>query len=193
MAHPAIFLDRDGVINANRADYVKHWAEFSFLPGTLAALRELATLGWRTVIITNQSAIGRGLVPQASVEQIHRQMIDAIHKAGGEIHGLFYCPHHPEDGCDCRKPKPGLLLQARAHLQIDLARSIFVGDAVSDLHAAQAVGCLPILVKSGRGQDQLELWPQEKQHEILVAEDLADAVTQILLLTHRDATSLTIP
>jgi D-glycero-D-manno-heptose 1,7-bisphosphate phosphatase len=193
MAHPALFLDRDGVINANRADYVKRWAEFCFLPGALAALRELVTLGWQTVIITNQSAIGRGLVPQASVEQIHRQMIDAIHEAGGHIHGLFYCPHHPEDGCDCRKPRPGLLLQAQAHLQIDLARSILVGDAVSDLQAAQAVGCFPILVKSGRGRDQLRLWPQEKRHEILVAEDLADAVTQILLITHQEATSVTIP
>jgi D-glycero-D-manno-heptose 1,7-bisphosphate phosphatase len=193
MVHPAIFLDRDGVINANRTDYVKSWAEFCFLPGALAALRKLATLGWQTVVITNQSAIGRGLVSQAIVEQIHRQMIDAIHEAGGHIHGLFYCPHHPEDGCDCRKPRPGLLLQAQAHLQIDLARSILVGDAVSDLQAAQAVGCLPILVKSGRGWDQLGLWPQEKRHEILVAEDLAEAVTQILLLAQRKATSLTIP
>jgi D-glycero-D-manno-heptose 1,7-bisphosphate phosphatase len=182
MHRPAIFLDRDGVINDNRADYVKNWVEFCFLPGALAALQKLATLGWPTVIITNQSAIGRGLISQASIEQIHRQMIEAIHWAGGRIHGIYYCPHPPEDGCNCRKPRPGLLLQAQAHLHIDLARSILVGDAVSDLQAAQAVGSLPILVKSGRGRDQLGRWPQEKRGEILVAEDLADAVEQIFLV-----------
>lgn len=181
MLRPAIFLDRDGVINANRADYVKQWTEFCFLPGALEALQKLATLGWPIVIITNQSAIGRGIVSQANVEQIHQQMIDAIHAAGGRIDAIFTCPHHPEDGCDCRKPRPGLLLQAQAELQIDLARSILVGDAVSDLQAAQAVGCLPILVKSGRGRAQLAHWPPQKLDEILVAEDLAHAVTQILL------------
>jgi D-glycero-D-manno-heptose 1,7-bisphosphate phosphatase len=193
VARPAIFLDRDGVINANRADYVKSWAEFHFLPDALAALRTLATLGWQTVVVTNQSAIGRGLLSAANVEQIHQQMIDAIHAAGGRIHGIYYCPHHPQAGCDCRKPKPGLLLQAQADLEIELSRSILVGDAVSDLQAAQAVGAFPILVKSGRGQDQLALWPQAKQREILVVEDLADAVAQILFLASQLSTSIAIP
>jgi D-glycero-D-manno-heptose 1,7-bisphosphate phosphatase len=193
MACPAIFLDRDGVINANRADYVKRWAEFCFLPGALTALQTLATLGWPIVVITNQSAIGRGLVTQAAVEQIHQRMIDAIHAAGGRIDALFYCAHHPEDGCDCRKPRPGLLHQAQARLQIDLARSILIGDAVSDLQAAQAVGAFPVLVKSGRGWSQLNQWPHEKMDEILVAEDLADAVAQILRLAQTKSMSVTVP
>ncbi|MBX3002278.1 MAG: HAD-IIIA family hydrolase, partial [Caldilineaceae bacterium] len=168
-------------------------AEFCFLPGALTALQTLATLDWPIVVVTNQSAIGRGFVTQAAVEQIHQRMIDAIHAAGGRIDAIFYCPHHPEDSCDCRKPRPGLLHQAQARLQIDLTRSILIGDAVSDLQAAQVVGCFPILVKSGRGWAQLDQWPREKMDEIGVAEDLADAVPQILRYAQAKSISVTIP
>jgi D-glycero-D-manno-heptose 1,7-bisphosphate phosphatase len=186
MKRPAVFLDRDGVININRSDYVKTWHEFQFLPGVLDALQALGTLGWLTVVITNQSAIGRGLVTQETVEQIHQQMCAQIKQAGGVIHDVFYCPHHPSDGCPCRKPKPGLLHQAASCLEIDLSRSILVGDATSDIEAAQAVGCFPILVKTGRGLQQLSLLTEKKRREIVIANDLADAVIRILALAEQE-------
>lgn len=185
MARPAIFLDRDGVINANRSDYVKTWDEFQFLPGALEALRRLAQLGWLAIVVSNQSAIGRGLVAQETVEQIHRQMLEAVSRAGGIIHHVLYCPHHPADNCDCRKPRPGLLLRASKHLQVDLSRSILIGDALSDVEAARAAGCQPILVRTGRGLEQLSLAPAEVQRTLVVVNDLADAVDRVLSLQRK--------
>ncbi|NOX60913.1 MAG: D-glycero-beta-D-manno-heptose 1,7-bisphosphate 7-phosphatase [Chloroflexi bacterium] len=152
---PAIFLDRDGVINHNRADYVKSWDEFVFLPGALTALQRLGALGWPIIVITNQSAVGRGLVTPLTIEIIHANMVSAITRAGGHITDVCYCPHHPNDGCPCRKPRPGLLLTAARRWNIDLANSYFVGDAMTDILAAHAVGIQPILVQTGRGRDQL--------------------------------------
>jgi D-glycero-D-manno-heptose 1,7-bisphosphate phosphatase len=181
MGQPALFLDRDGVINYNRADYVKNWSEFEFLPGVLDALSLFSQLDWLIIVVTNQSAIGRGLVEEETVRQIHQRMLDSVKSAGGLIHHVFYCPHHPAENCDCRKPKPGLLLHAKERLHIDLARSVLIGDALTDLDAARAVGCLPILVKTGRGLDQLSLLPEENQQEILVVDDLAAGLAQVLL------------
>jgi D-glycero-D-manno-heptose 1,7-bisphosphate phosphatase len=182
MAHPALFLDRDGVINYNRADYVKSWPEFEFLPGVLEALSRLSQLDWLIIVVSNQSAIGRGLVEQETVEQIHQRMLERVKSTGGQIHHVFYCPHHPTENCDCRKPRPGLLLRAKERLQIDLARSILIGDALSDLDAARSVGCLPILVKTGRGREQLSLLPKERAQEIIVADDLGTAADYVLSL-----------
>lgn len=180
MGRPAIFLDRDGVINANRSDYVKSWAEFQFLPGALAALRRLATRGVLTVVVSNQSAIGRGIISQADVEQIHQRMQETVQKAGGMIHHIFYCPHAPAADCACRKPRPGLLWQAQAQYQIALSRSVLIGDALSDIEAAQAAGVSPILVKSGRGCAQLAQLSPPQQAKLTIANNLADAVAQIL-------------
>lgn len=118
----AILLDRDGVINQKRADYVKSWQEFQLLPGVLAALRRLATLPIPIVVITNQSAIGRGLVALATVAAMHDQLAQVVHTAGGRLDGFFVCPHHPTAGCACRKPQPGLLLQAARHFGFDLGQ-----------------------------------------------------------------------
>jgi D-glycero-D-manno-heptose 1,7-bisphosphate phosphatase len=189
MWRPALFLDRDGVINYNRADYVRNWSEFEFLPGVLNALPLLSKLDWLIIVVTNQSAIGRGLVEEEEVRQIHQRMLDRVKSAGGLIHHVFYCPHHPAENCDCRKPKPGLLLHAKEHLHIDLARSVLIGDALTDLDAARSVGCLPILVKTGRGLDQLSLLPEEKQQEILVVDDLAAGIAQVLLWQERKQAS----
>jgi D-glycero-D-manno-heptose 1,7-bisphosphate phosphatase len=189
MWRPALFLDRDGVINYNRADYVKNWSEFEFLPGVLNAMPLLSTLDWLTIVITNQSAIGRGLVEEETVRQIHQRMLDNVKSAGGLIHHVFYCPHHPAENCDCRKPKPGLLLHAKEHLHIDLARSVLIGDALTDLNAARSVGCLPILVKTGRGLDQLSLLSKEEQQKTLVVKDLAEGIAHVLLRQKREEAS----
>ena len=155
-SRPAVFLDRDGVLNHNRHDYVKSWTEFEFLPGALEALRRLGCLGWPVVVVSNQSAVGRGLVSLAEVEAINARMVAEVQQAGGRLDRVLYCPHHPREACDCRKPRPGLLLQAAEELGLDLARSFMVGDAASDIHAALAAGCRPVLVKTGRGAAQLK-------------------------------------
>jgi D-glycero-D-manno-heptose 1,7-bisphosphate phosphatase len=148
---PGILLDRDGVINENRPDHVKCWSEFEFLPGTLDALRSLAALGLPIAVVTNQSVIGRGLASQAAIDDINDRMLTAVRAAGGRIDGVWYCPHAPDAGCDCRKPASGLLVAAAAALNFDLHRSFLVGDAVSDMQAALAVGAYPIMVRTGRG------------------------------------------
>jgi D-glycero-D-manno-heptose 1,7-bisphosphate phosphatase len=151
----AVFLDRDGVINEERPDYVKSWDEFVFLPGVLSALHSLAKLAVPILVISNQSAIGRGLVTQEAVDQIHRRVQLVAQRVGGKIDNFFVCPHHPEIDCDCRKPKPGLLDLAASIYQLDLARCVFIGDSITDFYAAQAAGCQSILVKSGRQRRQL--------------------------------------
>lgn len=176
----AVFLDRDGVINQNRVDHVKSWEEFVFLPGVFAPLRLLAQTSHPIVVISNQAVIGRGLTSQASVEQINLQMSAEIAGRGGRVDGVYYCPHRPEDNCDCRKPRPGMLLRAAREMALDLSRSFLVGDAVSDIEAALAVGCSPIFVLTGRGQQQYPLLQQRGLDHIAVVRDLAAAVAIIL-------------
>jgi D-glycero-D-manno-heptose 1,7-bisphosphate phosphatase len=176
----AIFLDRDGVINFNRDSYVTSWQEFVFLPGVFAPLRQLAESCLAVVVVSNQSAVARGLISTAELETIHRQMIEAVEHQGGRLDAVFYCPHHPEEGCSCRKPQPGLLLRAAAHLDLDLSSSFVVGDAESDVEAALNAGCKPVLVLTGRGQDQLTGMPPQLVAQCHVAKDLGAAVAWIV-------------
>ena len=176
----AIFLDRDGVICHNRDDYVKSWAEFDFLPGALAALARLADSDLKVVVITNQSAINRGLTSVRAVEEIHERMLRRVGAAGGRIDLVLYCPHRPDEGCECRKPRPGMLLRAAEMLELDLSRSFLVGDARTDLEAGRAAGCPGrYLVLSGRGRSQLSAALRSDPHCIVVP-DLAAAVDDIL-------------
>jgi len=177
---PAIFLDRDGVINRNRLDHVKSWAEFEFLPSVLDALRRLAQLEWPVVVISNQAIVGRGLVSRQTMDEISEQMTSVVWSVGGRIDRVFYCPHRPEEHCECRKPRPGLLLNAASEMGLDLTRSFFVGDAESDVRAAQAAGCRPVLVKTGRGFGQMARLRQSNVVGYYLADDLAEAVNWIL-------------
>ena len=179
MKKPAIFLDRDGVINRDRPDYVKSWAEFEFLPGVLEALRQLAATPYAIVVVTNQSAIGKGLVSQAAVDGIHNQMLAAVDEAGGRIDALYYCPHHPQAGCDCRKPRPGLLMQAAGDLGLDLSQSWLIGDSLRDLQCAVAAGVRPILVRTGHGEMCLRIVKVEQIFEFAFT-DLLEAVNWLL-------------
>jgi len=181
---PAIFLDRDGVIVENRADYVKSIPEVQILPGALAALAQAARLDARIVVVTNQSAVGRGLLTEAGLHAINAYVHAAIVAAGGRIDGWYFCPHRPDAGCDCRKPKPGMLLSAAADLAIDLPASVMVGDAVSDILAGHAAGAQALLVGTGRGVTQTaELSPAGLGH-VLVVRDLAAAVRRIAASSH---------
>lgn len=175
----AILLDRDGVINYERVDYVKSWQEFELLPGVLPALQRLAVLALPILVITNQSAIGRGIIPQETVTAIHRQLCTAVATAGGRIDAFFVCPHHPDADCACRKPKPGLLFQAAQQFHFPLDQAVFIGDAVTDFEAARAAGCQSILVKSGRQGASLDHFFVDAMLPPLIVADLAAAVDLI--------------
>jgi len=175
----AIFLDRDGVICENRPDHVKSWSEFQFLPAALPALRRLAQAPLAIIVITNQAIIRRGIVPASAVEEIHERMAWHVRRAGGRLDVIYYCPHRPDEGCSCRKPQPGLLLQAARDLGLELGRSYLIGDALTDIEAARAAGCQPLLVRTGRGAAQAEQ-VLRRYPEVPIFEDLTEAAAWIL-------------
>ena len=175
----AIFLDRDGVICRNRPDHVKSWGEFVFLPGAQNSLAALSRLDLPIIVFTNQAIVGRGMVPASVVDDIHRRMVSEVEAHGGRIDRVVYCPHRPEDGCACRKPEPGLLLQVADEMGIDLSQSYLVGDAATDLMAGRQVGCQLFLVLTGRGLQQLAASRRSVDH-FSVTCNLTDAATRIL-------------
>jgi len=143
---PAIFIDRDGVINCRRPDdYVLDWSQFIFMPGMRAALKQLATLGLPMIVISNQAAVGKGLLDSARLQEITAKMQQALLSDGTPLVAAYYCVHRSDENCSCRKPKPGLLEKAAADFNIDLRHSIFIGDSDTDVQAAQAAGCQPVL------------------------------------------------
>lgn len=154
----AIFLDRDGVIIENRPSYVRRWEDVTFIPQALAALVQARGSAYKIIIVTNQSAVGRGFIPLQTALEINDRVVKVIRAAGGRVDEVYLCPHAPEQACSCRKPKPGLLLQAAQEHTLDLGRSILIGDALSDLLAGQAAGVGTLmLVRTGRGEAQLAL------------------------------------
>ena len=154
-----IILDRDGTINEDRDDFVKSVDEWVPLPGALEAIARLNHAGWQTVVATNQSGLGRGLFDMATLNLMHTKMNAALARAGGRVSAVFFCPHTPEDRCDCRKPLPGLYLQIGERFGVELTSVPVVGDSVRDLEAAVAAGCAPHLVRTGKsarlGDDEL--------------------------------------
>jgi D-glycero-D-manno-heptose 1,7-bisphosphate phosphatase len=145
---PAVILDRDGVLNrkAPRAEYVRVWSEFQWLPGAKEALRALRDAGFRVVVVSNQAGIARGAMTEADLLEIHRQMVRETVLGGGRIDAVYFCPHNWDEGCECRKPKPGMLFQAQRDFNLDLSRTPFIGDDDRDAQAAEAAGCPPVLV-----------------------------------------------
>jgi len=177
----AIFLDRDGVIIENRSNYVRVWDDVEFIPSAVHALAQYSSSPFRFVFVTNQSAVGRGFITLSTAQAINEKIVVKLRKNGCHIDGVFMCPHKPEDNCTCRKPKPGLLLQAAKMLSIDLTNSLMIGDAWTDLQAGSAAGISKLsLVLTGRGQEQLKL---EKPSELINASvhlDLHDALHSLL-------------
>lgn len=147
MDSPAVFLDRDGVINRRLPEHVRTWAEFAFLPGSLEALRRLRRAGRRVVVLTNQSVVGRGLIGADRLDEIHGRMRAAVEAAGGRIEAVLACVHAPADRCACRKPAPGLFLRAAAELRVDLGASVMIGDSATDVEAARAAGCRAVWIR----------------------------------------------
>ena len=169
-----IILDRDGVINHDSDDYIKSPEEWQPIAGSLEAIAKLHQAGIKVVIATNQSGIARGLYDEFMLARIHTKMNQLITAEGGRLAGIFYCPHGPDDGCDCRKPLPGLVHQITEALVIESANIPFIGDSVRDLVAAEAAGCQAILVKSGKGERSLASGQVESN--IPVFDDLASFV-----------------
>jgi D-glycero-D-manno-heptose 1,7-bisphosphate phosphatase len=140
-------LDRDGVINFERKDHVKNIEEFKFIPGVLEGLRELANLKWPIIVVTNQSAVGRGMISRKELERINEHMIRKVKESGGRIDRVFYCPHKPEANCGCRKPGIGLFEKALKVFSVSLVDSWFIGDKESDRIVGETVGCKTIMIQ----------------------------------------------
>ena len=147
-----VILDRDGVINFDSDQYIKTPEEWKPIPQSLEAIARLNHMGYRVVVATNQSGVGRGLFDMSTLNTINDKMYRSLANVGGRIDALFFCPHISESRCNCRKPKPGMLLSIAERFNVDLNNVPFVGDSLKDLQAASSVGALPILVKTGKGE-----------------------------------------
>jgi D-glycero-D-manno-heptose 1,7-bisphosphate phosphatase len=142
-----VILGRDGILNEYREEHVTTPEEWQPVPGALEAVARINHAGWHTVVATNQSGIGRGMIDMSAVNTVHAHMNKMLQVQGGRLDAVFFCPHTPEDNCDCRKPKPGMLLSARSDFDLDLAQSWVVGDRWRDIDAGRAAGCRTILVQ----------------------------------------------
>ncbi|MBB3141769.1 D-glycero-beta-D-manno-heptose 1,7-bisphosphate 7-phosphatase [Halomonas organivorans] len=161
LAEKLVILDRDGVINQDSDDYVKSLDEFLPYPQAITAIARLSQAGWTVVVATNQSGIARGYYDEATLAAMHERLNTLVADAGGQIAAIAHCPHGPSDGCECRKPLPGLLKRLGAELGIeDLTGGWMVGDSLRDLEAGEAVGCHPVLVRTGKGERTLAKYPE---------------------------------
>jgi D-glycero-D-manno-heptose 1,7-bisphosphate phosphatase len=173
----AIFLDRDGVIirKAPYGEYVADWSEVKFLPGSLDAIAAFSRFGYKVMIVTNQRGVATGKIQLTKVKEIHARMREVIASHGGDISGIYYCPHDTSEACTCRKPKPGMLLQAAADHELSLSECWMVGDAVTDIAAGKRAGCKTVLIKRSRSLQHCAERPD------LWAKSLASAARKILL------------
>lgn len=147
-----VILDRDGVINQDSDQYIKSLEEWVAIPGSLEGIALLCQTGFHVVVATNQSGIGRGLFDMSALNAMHSKLHRALATLGGHIDAIFFCPHAADDGCECRKPKPGMFLQIAKRLDCDLQGVPAIGDSSRDLAAAASVGCTTILVRTGKGK-----------------------------------------
>jgi D-glycero-D-manno-heptose 1,7-bisphosphate phosphatase len=172
-----VILGRDGVLNQFREGHVTAPEEWVAIPGALEAVARLNHAGWHVVVATNQSGIGRGMIDMSAVNAVHMRMNESLAAQGGRLDAVFYCPHTPEDDCDCRKPRPGLLLDIGRRYGTDLKGVPMVGDTLRDLQAAVLAGCQPHLVLSGRAAGQTEEALQQMLAEVpgTIAHETLDA------------------
>ncbi len=172
-----VIIGRDGILNQFREDHIKEPSEWVSVPGAMEAVSRLNHAGWHVVVATNQAGIGRGMIDMASVNAVHARMIQELQAAGARIDAVFFCPHTPEENCACRKPLPGMVLDIGKRYGVDLDKVQMVGDTLRDLQTAQAAGCSPHLVRSGRAaeladgqlQAMLEQVPGTQVHADLAA------------------------
>lgn len=146
----AIFLDRDGVINKKRDDYVKNWNEFEFIEGSVSAIKTLSKMGYVIIIVTNQSAINRGIISEDVLFDIHENMQAELKKHGAWVDAILFCPHRPDENCTCRKPKTGMLEKAILEFNLSVENCLLVGDSESDIQAGNALGIKTFLLNDGK-------------------------------------------
>lgn len=178
-----IILDRDGVINQDSPNYIKSAQEWQPIPGSVEAIARLSRSGYTIAVATNQSGLSRGLFGLDELESMHDKMRSLVAEAGGHIDAVYYCPHLPEEGCNCRKPEPGLYRAIAQEFAANLAGVPIIGDSIRDLQACISVGGEPILVRTGKGresEDQLRVKRNVSLGHIHVFDNLADAVTHLL-------------
>ncbi|WP_461481127.1 D-glycero-beta-D-manno-heptose 1,7-bisphosphate 7-phosphatase [Porticoccus sp.] len=178
-----VILDRDGVINQDSDDYVKSLAEWIPIPGSIEAIARLSRAGFTVVVATNQSGIGRGLFDLDDLEAMHARLNELVLEQGGELSGIFYCPHRPEDACHCRKPAAGLLDAIADEFQLSLQGVPLIGDSLRDLQSGLSHRCTPILVRTGKGastETRLPSQPEPALQQTAVFDDLAQAVDHLL-------------
>jgi len=173
-----MLLDRDGVINHDRQDYVKTPDEWVPINGSLEAIAQLCKAGWRIFVVSNQSVIGRGLATVDTVAAIHAKAQRLLAAHGGQIDALFFCPHHPHERCRCRKPATGLLEDIATRTNLDLKQVPFIGDTIKDINAALAVGAQAVLVRSGQGAATEASAPLSA--DVLIFDDLAAAADHFM-------------
>ncbi len=182
---PLLVLDRDGVVNQDSDDYIRSLQDWVPIPGSIEAIARLSRAGYRVAIASNQSGLNRGYFSLDDLESIHRRLSSMVEEQGGSIAGIFYCPHRPDENCDCRKPATGLLRAIEQQLGEPLAGCYFIGDSLKDLQAGQAMGCKPVLVLTGKGlltRDRLAAGDTDltAARDIPVYENLARAAEAIL-------------
>lgn len=176
-----IILDRDGVINYDSDEYIKSPEEFIPIPGSLEAIARLNKAGYCVTVATNQSGIARGYYSEDTLAQMHAKLDHLLQEVGGKIDAIYFCPHGPQDQCDCRKPKPGLLKQILNAYNVQGANVTVIGDSLRDLQAAITVGAKPILVKTGKGEQTIaKLAEQPELAQVPIYDDLNSAVDHLL-------------
>lgn len=168
-----ILLDRDGVINADSEAFIKDADEWQALPGSLGAIAELKRRGFQVGLCSNQSGVGRGLMTEAALGRVHEKLMAGLAEHGAALDAARYCIHHPDDGCHCRKPRPGMLLDIMAELGATAAETVFVGDSLRDLEAAAAAGCRAALVRTGNGAGAEAPATAKLTNVVWVGDDLA--------------------
>ncbi len=178
---PAIFLDRDGTINVEK-NYLYRFEDWEWISGAQAAIAKLNEAGFLVVVVSNQAGVARGLYTEQDVIRLHEQVVVDLNSSGGNIDAFYYCPHHPEHGdnrdCDCRKPRPGMLLEAAKVHNINLSKSWIIGDRGIDIKAGQLAGVSTILVRTGYGEDE----SGRASGAIFVADSLCDAIERVIAL-----------
>lgn len=175
-----IILDRDGVINEDSDDYIKSTDEWIPIPGSLDAIARLNHAGYSVAIASNQSGIARGYFSLETLAAMNVKMNDMLSSLGGRVDAMFFCPHGPKDGCDCRKPGPGMLTEISNRFQTGLGDVLFVGDNINDIKAAQAAGAKPVIVRTGKGAQTANIIAENNMSNIPVYDDLAGVVSSIL-------------
>lgn len=175
-----IILDRDGVINEDSDEYIKSLEEWIPIPGSIEAIAALSRAGYTVTVATNQSGIARKYFDEYELAGMHQKMCSLVEEAGGEISGVFFCPHGPEDDCDCRKPRTGLLEQIECEFGTSVENAPFVGDSAKDILAAKLAGCKPVLVLTGKGRTTLAEASESELADVTVFASLQDYVSALL-------------